>query len=184
MNDLLLIETIPLVGQIDEGSADRFLREFLPKSGLASVIWLCSYGGQTSSSEAIASAIQHAQGEVTIFNAGAAMSAAFHIYLAGDIRLCSPRSIFGIHQVRHSFHQEYTASEMMNQALSDARYQQSFDSYITERTKITREQLNRETDNMRDWNISPERAVELGIAHKIVSGPDKTAPQGNPEFYI
>ncbi len=104
--------------------------------------------------------------KVITINVGISFSMASYILIAGHERLLLPGSVVLIHEGY------FESSNSTGKAIDDARFQEEYEEriikpFILARTKITPDQYK---ENYRkEWYMLPEKALELGVADRIVT---------------
>lgn len=98
---------------------------------------------------------------------GRASSAALKIFLAGHKRFVSSHATFLYHQLSHSIEGTYT--DLVQDLAEDTYTQNEIEKHVMSRTKITKEKLDEIREKKIDWFIHANEAIELGIAHEIIT---------------
>ena len=179
IKDALYNRIITLNEEIDRDSIYRmrYLLEKIvrldDKEGIKEpiTIRLDSYGGCANSSMHFVSYMEHLQSNGYIINTealGSCMSGAFKILIAGNKRSAHKYCDIMVHQP-NSLVYDY-------QSLQDKKidYEETLElweilkDYISEKTLITKEQLDKYVDRNRDWHMRPKEALELGVIDEII----------------
>lgn len=146
-------------------------KDIKPKDASPIEIRISSYGGEALSTMSLVSYIEKLKESGYIINTvcnGAAMSGGSKLLLAGSRRFADRYSSIMIHQP-NSF-------SIGTQTLRDKEldYQQTKElwemlkNYICNNSKITHEMLDKYVDQNRDWFLTPEEALELGVIDEII----------------
>lgn len=140
-----------------------------PEDRIPIKIYINSYGGDLSVCYAIIDAIVGSKTKVITLNAALAYSAAALIWMAGHERLAFPHCNALIHEGSASFsgtHSEIEeAQKSYNRMVTDMR------DYVLAHTKIDAKMFSKNAK--RDWYVTAQESIELGICDKIVSGIDE-----------
>ena len=129
-----------------------------------------SYGGAVSEGWAIYNALMHHPARVTSYGDGFVASAALFPFLAGDERIASNLSAYYLHQVMVSaegYARDLRAAADEADLMTDVGI-----SAFVERTGMSAEDV-RALMEAETW-LSPDRALELGIATSMVA--DRSVP--------
>lgn len=106
--------------------------------------------------------------QVNMYGTGLIASAAIPIFLSADekYRKCTRNTSFLIHQVSsiacgtvHDFEDQTSELKRVNTAIFDI---------IMARTKISQEQLDEVYEKKKDWIITAEEALKMGIVSEII----------------
>lgn len=132
-------------------------------------LYINCYGGEVLSSLGLYDYIRAWEGEsnklVTI-GVGCVASAAVFILLAANKRFCYPHTRFLIHsQSGGVIGPQKDVESFTNEMKITQEY---IYEVITSRTNITRDFLDKITDNKEDRWIGAEEAKELGLIHEII----------------
>ncbi len=97
---------------------------------------------------------------------GCAMSCGFLILLAGHKRFAHKMSTPLYHQVSTGF---FGKVQDMEEKLEEAkRLQTQIEDYTKSRTKIGKKKLREILENKKDWYMSADEALELGVVDEIL----------------
>ena len=110
--------------------------------------------------------ILSAKSPIYTYCTGYAMSAAFQIFLAGSKRFVSKHSKLLYHQMSCWRHGKY--QDLVEDREEMDLYQKEIESYVMDRTKITKKRLDDVRERKIDWNIHCDECLELGIATDII----------------
>ena len=144
-------------------------------------IYLClsSIGGSVADGIYLYNHIKSLPVTVTIHNTGNISSIATAIYVAADVRNCSAHGVFMIHPTempqKNNMRAE-TLSFLLDAALAD---DQRIEDILRQRASIPDKILT--SRRFKDVHISPEKAVEFGLADSIS---EFELPDGNEVMQI
>ena len=169
-------------GIIDPGSATRIASAFnVAVNNGCDEIYLClsSTGGFIAEGVYLYNHIRALPIEVTIHNTGTVASIATAIYAAAKRRYYSQHGIFMIHPTEMPT-QEYMRAEQLQLRLEAALADdQRTEDILRQRARIPDDILT--ARRFKDVFITPEQAVEFGLAHLIS---EFSLPRGNEIFQI
>ena len=94
------------------------------------------------------------------------MSGGFIIFISGHKRFCYKYSTLLYHGVR-GWHYG-TIPTVKTDYDESIRQQEIINSIIVEKTKITKEILEKYNEESKDWYISAEEVLKLGIADEML----------------
>lgn len=132
-------------------------------------VYIYSYGGDLSSAYCFIAMCESSNTPVVTINMGVSMSAGFLILLAGHDRYCLKRSQALIHTGSGGLQGTYEQIEE-----SQKSYKKMIDdmaSYVISKTKIDTKLFNK--NKSKDWYLSDDEQVELGVVNKIVDSLDE-----------
>ncbi len=129
-------------------------------------IYINSYGGSVNDMWSLIDIILNAKSPIYTYCTGYAMSAAFQIFLAGEKRFVSKHAKLLYHQMSCWQHGKY--QDLVEDREEMDLYQREIETYVTERTKITKKKLDDIRERKIDWNIHCDECIELGIATEII----------------
>ena len=129
-------------------------------------IYINSYGGSVDDMWSLIDIILNAKSPIYTYCTGYAMSAAFQIFLAGEKRFVSKHAKLLYHQMSCWRHGKY--QDLVEDREEMDLYQREIETYVTERTKITKKKLDDIRERKIDWNIHCDECIELGIATEII----------------
>ena len=169
-------------GPIEPGSVTRIAAAFnLAVNSGYDEIYLCfsSTGGYVADGIYLYNHIRSLPTNVTIHNAGSVASIATAIFVAANERNCSEHGMFMMHPTEMM--QQYNMSSETLQSLLDAALadDQRTENILRQRTTIPDEILA--ARRFKEVHITPEQAVEFGLAHEIV---EFSLPRGNEIIQI
>lgn len=128
------------------------------------VLYIMSYGGDLEQAQFFCDLVETSHVPVITVATGAAMSAGLLIFLSGKRRYAFKHSQLLIHSGSASF--SGTAEQIEEAQKSYKRQLEKMKEYILSHTKIDEKQFNK--NRSKDWYVSDEEVVSLGIADKIV----------------
>ncbi len=161
-----------LVGEIDEDNINECIKwlvyENLDSRSKVLTLYINSTGGDLYSAFALIDIIKNSNHTVRTIAVGAAMSAAFLIFASGDQgeRYCGKHTSLMCHQFSdtqegkyHDIKATMKDSELSNQRMVDI---------LKEATGLAPSVVKKKLLPASDVYLTPEEAVELGIADKIL----------------
>lgn len=128
------------------------------------VLYIFSYGGDLDSANAFIDICEMSRIPIITVSAGVSMSAGLLIFLAGKRRYAFKQTQILIHQGSGSM--GGTFDEMEEAQKSYKKKIDQMKAYIMARTKIDDKLFKK--NKSKDWYISGNELVELGIADKII----------------
>ena len=161
-----------LLSAIDSTAIKEYF-DYLHKHGVKkAIIEIHSPGGSLFDAQRIVNTIQYWQSkgvdvETRVF--GAAFSAGFYIFLAGNNRLVSPNADLMWHEVQgSSFGFNVTTPADREAEAKILRHIQNIrNNYIATRGKLTKEQIDEKISKKEFW-MSGTQAVEYGFADGLL----------------
>jgi ATP-dependent Clp protease protease subunit len=123
-------------------------------------------GGYVLDGFAIAGAITTSVTPVITICLGHAMSMGFLIFAAGHQRVVHPLSMLMYHEISTGVWGKI--SEIKTDIKVTEKMQEMYDKFILERTKITEKQLEDAKTSGKDWYLTPDDAIKMGVADHIV----------------
>lgn len=156
---------IELRGEVNENMSSIIIRSLLKMSEKSSdpiEIYLSSHGGDAYEGLAIFDAILACPCDIHIIASGKIMSAAFIIFLAGDIRIASPNTTFMMHSVSYGIEGTVKSREHEVQVIEGKRINNVFLDIMANRTNRNKKYWYRTILNV-DKYLTVAEAVELGI---------------------
>lgn len=139
---------------------------YIPENELQPIqLWIHSYGGDTYQARFFCDLVEASRIPIITVATGAAMSCGLLILLSGKRRYAFKQSEVLIHQGYASF--SGTAQEIEEAQTSYKKQLKIMKSYILERTKISDSLFKKQ--EKKDWYVSGEELISLGIVDKIVS---------------
>jgi ATP-dependent Clp protease protease subunit len=129
-------------------------------------VYIDSYGGAVYQCFGLLSVIERSQTPVHTIVTGCAMSCGFLILLAGHKRFAHKMSTPLYHQVSTGF---FGKVQDMEEKFEEAkRLQTQIEDYTKSRTKIAKKKLREILENKKDWYMSADEALELGVVDEIL----------------
>lgn len=124
-------------------------------------IHIMSNGGELPVMFTLYDVIRHSEIPVTTVNEGACHSAAFIIFLAGELRFMAPHATFIAHEgsgmMGGSYRENKAAMEQYEKDVAEMRH------IIAERTGISEEEITKRFSESQDWYIQKDYADKHGI---------------------
>lgn len=127
---------------------------------------LSTYGGSIYDGLALYDAIESSTTPVEITCTGKIMSMGIIIALAGKVRKAHKNTTFMIHQA--SGQTWGTITDMEESMEEKRRVNEAIFNIIKQKTQIPEEKLDEVMNYKRDWFITAEEALELGIITEII----------------
>jgi len=129
-------------------------------------IYINSYGGSVDDMWSLIDIILNAKSPIYTYCTGYAMSAAFQIFLAGEKRFVSKHAKLLYHQMSCWRRGKY--QDLVEDREEMDLYQREIETYVTERTKITKKKLDDIRERKKDFFINPQNALKWGIIDEIL----------------
>jgi len=145
-------------------------------------IYLCfsSLGGYVGDGVYLYNHIKALPLAVTIHNTGSVMSIAVAVFVAANMRYCSPHGMFMVHPTTIGPFQEGMASERLNAALKAALADdERTENILRERTSLPSSVLSGR--RKREVHIRLDEALKWGLVHGVR---EFSLPQGNQIIQI
>lgn len=136
-------------------------------------IYINSYGGSVYAMWMLIDAIETSKTPVYMYCNGYCMSAAFQIFLSGHKRYVSKHATLMYHQIscwRYGKYQDLVDDMEHTEHLND-----QIETYVTQRTKISADELYQIRQKKRDTYYTAEEAIKYGIADEIIRSESKKA---------
>jgi len=159
--------------EIDEGYAlltlaKELIRLNIEEANIANpkpvTLYIHSYGGDLDQSQFLCDLIESSHIPVITVATGVAMSAGLLIFLSGKRRYAFKHSTLLIHQGSASF--SGTADEIESAQKAYKRKLDKMKRYIISHTAVNEKLF--EKNKSKDWYVSGDELISLGIADKIV----------------
>lgn len=132
------------------------------------ILYIHSYGGDLDQAQFFCDLVESSRVPIITVATGAAMSAGLLIFLSGKRRYAFRHSSLLIHQGSASF--SGTAEEIDSAQKSYKRKLEKMKRYILSRTSINEKLF--EKNKTKDWYVSGDELISLGIADKIIENFD------------
>lgn len=123
-------------------------------------------GGFVYDGWGLVGAIEMSNTPVHTIAMGWAMSMGFVALLAGHKRFAYRRSTIMYHEISSDTWGKLT--ELRESLEETARLMAMYDDYILSRTNITQDKLQEITKAKREWYITPDEALKLGIIDEVL----------------
>lgn len=128
--------------------------------------FLSTYGGACYDGMALHDVIESSTTPIEVICAGKIMSMGVIVALGANVRKAYRNTTFMIHQVSGlSFG---TLREMEDTVAESSRINEILFSIIKSKTKVTEEQLNEVLQKKKDWFLTAEEALNLGILTELL----------------
>ena len=129
-------------------------------------ILLSTYGGSVYDGLALYDAIKASKTKVDVIIGGKSMSMGTIIMLGSETRKAYRNTTFMIHEMTSGYLGKL--ADMENDLGESKRLQKILWDIITSETKITQKQLDDIYEKKKDWYLSAEEALELGLITEII----------------
>lgn len=129
-------------------------------------VLLSTYGGNVYDGLALYDAIKASKTKVDVIIGGKSMSMGTIIMLGSETRKAYRNTTFMIHEMSTGFLGKI--KDMEDDLDESKRLQKVLWDIITSETKITKKQLNELYEKKKDWFITAEEALELGLITEII----------------
>jgi len=126
-----------------------------------------SFGGDFYAATALVAAIESSITPIITVGFGAIMSASLYVFLAGHTRVSHSNSTFMYHQISSDIGGNIKERKIENTEC--IRLQKIYDNYITKKTKIKQNKLDKYKKENIDWYISGDEALNFGICEGLVN---------------
>jgi len=130
-------------------------------------IYINSFGGSIQDSQAVVDIITTISNPVITMAFGKAMSAAFDIFLAGDLRIAYPNSLFMCHSGSASLGSQSLSAINVEADLHRDLFKR-WAKFYAARTKISEKEWLSLLNGSLNKYYFPEEALKLGIIHRVV----------------
>ena len=129
-------------------------------------VLLSTYGGSVYDGLALYDAIKASKTKVDVIIGGKAMSMGTIIMLGSETRKAYRNTTFMIHEMTSGYLGKL--ADLENDLGESKRLQKILWDIITSETKITQKQLDDIYEKKKDWYLSAEEALELGLITEII----------------
>ena len=129
-------------------------------------VLLSTYGGSVYDGLALYDAIKASKTKVDVIISGKSMSMGTIIMLGSETRKAYRNTTFMIHEMTSGYLGKL--ADMENDLGESKRLQKILWDIITSETKITQKQLDDIYEKKKDWYLSAEEALELGLITEII----------------
>ncbi|WP_186445952.1 ATP-dependent Clp protease proteolytic subunit [Paenibacillus cremeus] len=159
-----VIESIIKINQFDEAK-DKKEKDY-KRTPIELII--NSNGGSVYDGLGLIDVIEHSKTPVHTYVYGLAASMSLLIAVSGHKRYSGRLSTFMYHSVSNTIggHLEH----LRNRLDEVQRLQNIYDEYLVSKTNFKLEDLKSVQDHQRDWFMSPEEALKLGIVDEMIQG--------------
>jgi ATP-dependent Clp protease protease subunit len=129
-------------------------------------LYIDSYGGAVYQCFGLLGVMEKSSTPIHTIVTGAAMSCGFMILISGHKRFGYPHSTPLYHQVSTGF---YGKVQDMEESLAETkRLQKKIEDITFEKTSISKKKLNEILKNKKDWYMTAEEALALGVIDGIL----------------
>jgi ATP-dependent Clp protease protease subunit len=129
-------------------------------------VYIDSYGGYVYQCFGLLSVIERSQTPIHTIVTGCAMSCGFMILICGHKRFAHKLSTPLYHQVSSGAFG--TAKDLEEKLEETKRLQKQLESIVREKTEISKKTLKEIFVTKKDWFMSAEEALELGVVDEIL----------------
>jgi ATP-dependent Clp protease protease subunit len=129
-------------------------------------VLLSTYGGSVYDGLALYDAIKASKTKVDVIIGGKSMSMGTIIMLGSETRKAYRNTTFMIHEMTSGYLGKL--ADLENDLGESKRLQKILWDIITSETKITQKQLDDIYEKKKDWYLSAEEALELGLITEII----------------
>lgn len=129
-------------------------------------VYINSCGGAVYDMWGLIDIMLNSKTPIHTYCTGYAMSAAFEIFLAGHKRFCYKHSTFLYHQP--SFSKYGTYMDMVEKRTEVDYINAQSEQFVSERTKLTEEDIQTIRNLKQDFYIHSDKAVEYGIVDEVL----------------
>jgi ATP-dependent Clp protease protease subunit len=129
-------------------------------------IWIDSYGGYVYQCFGLLSVMERSQTPIHTIVTGCAMSCGFMMLISGHKRFAHKLSTPLYHQV--SSGAWGTVKEMEESIEESKRLQKMLENIVKDKTNISKKKLKEILDTKKDWFMTAEEALELGVVDEIL----------------
>ena len=130
-------------------------------------IYIDSYGGYVYQCFGLLSVIERSKTEVHTIVTGCAMSCGFMMLISGHKRYAHKLSTPLYHQV--SSGASGTAKDIEESLEETLRLQKKLEEITLEKTTISKKKLKQIYDGKKDWFMTADEALELGVVDEILT---------------
>ncbi len=129
-------------------------------------IYIDSYGGYVYQCFGLLSVMERSETPIHTIVTGCAMSCGFMMLISGHKRFAHKLSTPLYHQVSSGAFG--TVKEMEEKLEESKRLQEQLESIVKEKTNISKKKLKEILDNKKDWYMTSEEALSLGVVDEIL----------------
>ena len=134
-------------------------------------MFINSGGGSATAGNAIISAMELSETPIVTYGVGIVASMALGIFISGDVRIASRTARFMYHSIAYGTDGHIRDHE---DSIKEANILQDiYNDLFIDRTKMTKETMERIRKEKKDFFFSGKKAVELGVADDVLQKPDK-----------
>ena len=130
-------------------------------------LFINSFGGNVYDMWSLIDILLKSKTPIYTYCTGYAMSAGFLIFLAGEKRSATPHTTFLYHQTSDWLGKKKFQDLVEYQEESEFA-QLEIEKYIVERTKITKEKIEKIRLHKKDWYIHSNEALDLDIINNLI----------------
>lgn len=134
-------------------------------------MFINSGGGSVTAGNAIIMAMEMSETPIITYGFGLVASMALGIFVAGDVRIAGRLTRFMYHSVGYGADGTIKDHE---DAIQEANIlQEMYNNLMLDRTKLTKEMMERIRKEKKNFFFSGKRAVKLGVADEVIEKPEK-----------
>ncbi len=130
-------------------------------------IYIDSYGGYVYQCFGLLSVMERSVTPIHTIVTGCAMSCGFMMLISGHKRFAHKLSTPLYHQVSSGAF--VTVKEMEEKIEESKRLQEQLESIVKEKTNISKKKLKEIFDTKKDWYMTSEEALSLGVVDEILT---------------
>ena len=134
-------------------------------------IFINSGGGSATAGNAIITAMEMVDTPIITYGVGMVASMALAIFISGDIRIASRLARFMYHSV--SYGAEGNIKDHEDSMKEANILQDYYNDIFLDKTKFTKEMMERIREKKKDFFFSGSKAVKLGVADEMLEKPEK-----------
>jgi ATP-dependent Clp protease protease subunit len=157
-----VVENIIKINKLDDES-DKKEKDF---KRIPIELFINSKGGSVYDGLSLINIIENSKTSIHTYVYGQAASMGLLIAVSGHKRFAGRLSTFMYHSVSNTIGGKL--EHLRNRLDEVQRLQNIYDQYLLSKTKCEIEHLRSVQQNKRDWFISPEEALSLGIVDDII----------------
>jgi len=129
-------------------------------------IFVNTYGGSTYDANGLCSIIENSKTPIHTIVLGKAMSAGFWITMFGHKRFAYKHSTLLYHQLRGGVDGDKTRMEDYIDVSKELQIR--LDDMVLDKTNIKKNQLDEYNRMRKDWYMTPQQALKLGVIDEII----------------
>ena len=131
-------------------------------------IFLETQGGYISIANNLINIILNSKTPIYTYALGDCMSSGFLVFIAGHKRYVGKYSTLMYHQILSGT--SYTCEHIKDFSEQLSREQNNIEDYVSKQTYISKEKLKEIRQCQRDWYLTSDEALQLGVATDLYKG--------------